>query len=90
MTERLTGALAQRTPLTFLNDVLGVSLTTIGEELGVTRSYLSMVKAGQRKLNDRQRKRLHRMLEEALDELDEAPIDEAGVITALIRYGETL
>lgn len=83
----------KRDKLTFLNEFLGVPLGAIAKRLGVSQPYLSVVKAGNRKLSGRMQRKLDDMLSDTLDALDKAdgiPHEADALLDAIIDYGESL
>lgn len=83
----------KRDKLIFLNEFLGVPLEAIARRLGVSQPYLSLVKAGNRKLSSRMQSKLDDMLGDTLNALDRAdgiPREANALLDAIIDYGESL
>lgn len=93
MIDKLKTIIAEKSIIGFLNTILGVPMEEIGDEIGVTRSYISLMVSGQRQIGKKHLALLARMLEHRLDELANTPsIGEDGdkLIAAILRLGDTL
>ena len=91
--EPFIAMLRAKSPLVFLNDFLKVPLDAIAERLNVSQSFLSHVKKGTRKLSSKQGTEVGKMLEEALDLLEDVEEDDTlvgALLSAVLNYGEEL
>lgn len=83
----------QPNKLIFLNELLGIPLELIAEQLGVSQPYLSIVKSGQRKLSTRMSHKLNKVLDQVLTELDNSddiPPGAYELLEAIITHGEKM
>lgn len=87
MVNRYLTALNEKEPLSFLNTILGIPLSEIAEEIGVTQSWLSHCIAGRRKLTQHQKVSLMLIVDDCLDAIAK---HSDPLAQAVITFGEDM